>query len=102
MRCGTQPLRVYSHIHPYRGGPDRLANTNGTGDAALAGLLHDIAANHYHRAAVPDSEKHNPEVEFLTYSSLSRNAQYGNRVAYEVLLARSPRLASPVGPDEEA
>jgi sugar/nucleoside kinase (ribokinase family) len=40
-------------------------------------------------------------VPFLTYSSLSRCAQYGNRVAYEVLRGHSPRLEAPVGPDEE-
>jgi hypothetical protein len=39
-------------------------------------------------------------VRFLSYSSLSRNAQYGNRVAYEVLRNRSPRLMAPVGRDE--
>ncbi len=93
------PLKVYSHIHPYRGGPDRLSNTSGAGDAALAAILHDIAANQYHRATVPGSEKHAAPVPFLTYSSLSRNAQYGNRVAYEVLQANSPRLDAAVGPD---
>jgi inosine kinase len=96
------PVRVFTHIHPYRGGPDRVANTSGAGDAALAAVLHDIAANRYHRAMVPDSDKHNMPVEFLTYSSLSRNAQYGNRVAYEVLKGRSPRLDGPVGSDEES
>ena len=76
-----------------------MANTNGAGDAALAAVLHDIAANRFHRATVPDSAKHPPGVRFLTYSSLSRNAQYGNRVAYEVLRGTSPRLDEPVGPD---
>jgi len=97
-----RPLKVYSHIHPYRGGPDRLSNTSGAGDAALAALLHDIAANEYHRKLVPNSEKHAAPVPFLTYSSLSRNAQYGNRVAYEVLRGRSPRLDGPVGHDHGA
>jgi len=95
-----KPHKVYSHIHPYRGGPDTLSNTSGAGDAALAAVLHDIAANRYHRATVPDSEKHAAPAPFLTYSSLSRNAQYGNRVAYEVLRGRSPRIDGPVGPDE--
>jgi inosine kinase len=95
-----RPLKIYSHIHPYRGGPAQLANTSGAGDAALAALLHDIVANRYHRATVPDSEKHSAPVQFLTYSSLSRNAQYGNRVAYEVLRSRSPRLDGQVGRDE--
>jgi len=98
--CG-RPLRVYSHIHPYRGGPARLSNTSGAGDAALAAILHDIAANAYHRATVPNSTKHAGPARFLTYSSLSRNAQYGNRVAYEVLQARTPRLDGPVDADPE-
>lgn len=97
----TTPLAVYSHIHPYRGGPDRLRNTSGAGDAALAALLHDVVANHYHREAVPSSVKHPEGVSFLTYSSLSRNAQYGNRVAYEVLESHSPRLTGPVGHDDD-
>ena len=92
------PLKIYTHIHPYRGGPDHMANTSGAGDAALAAILHDVAANQYHRTSVPDSAKHKGP-PFLTYSSLSRNAQYGNRVAYEVLKGYSPRLASPVGSD---
>lgn len=95
------PLRVYSHIHPYRGGPERLCNTSGAGDGALAAFLHDVTANAYHRDTVPDSEKHAAGRPFLTYSSLSRCAQYGNRVAYEVLKHRSPRLDGPVGHDDE-
>lgn len=94
-----RPVRIYTHIHPYHGGPARLANCSGAGDAALAAVLHDVAANRYHRDTVPDSDKHPAGVPFLTYSSLSRNAQYGNRVAYEVLQGNSPRLVGPVGPD---
>jgi len=94
------PVRIYTHTHPYRGGPERLANTNGAGDAALAALLHDLAANRYHRETVPNSDKHAAPVEPLSYSSLSRVAQYANRVAYEVLRGRSPRLEGPVGSDE--
>lgn len=95
-----RPLKVFSHIHPYRGGPARLTNTSGAGDAALAAILHDITANQYHRATVPGSDKHAAPVSFLTYSSLSRNAQYGNRVAYEVLRGHSPRLDGSVGSDD--
>jgi inosine kinase len=91
--------KIYTHIHPYHGGPDQLANTSGAGDAALAAVLHDVAANRFHRLAVPDSYKHPAGMPFLTYSSLSRNAQYGNRVAYEVLKGASPRLEGPVGAD---
>jgi inosine kinase len=39
------PIKVYSHIAPYMGGPELITNTNGAGDAALAALLHDMAAN---------------------------------------------------------
>jgi len=95
-----RPTQTFTHIHPYRGGPDRLANCNGAGDAALAAVLHDVVANRYHRAHVPDSSKHPSGVPFLTYSSLSRNAQYANRVAYEVLRGNSPRLDGPVGSDQ--
>lgn len=94
------PMRIFSHTHPYMGGPDRLSNTSGAGDAALAALLHDLSANHYHRLKVPDSIKHKGAVSYLSYSSLSRNAQYANRVAYEVLRNRSPRLDGPVGSDQ--
>jgi inosine kinase len=95
-----QPMKVFTHIHPYRGGPDLMSNTSGAGDAALAAILHDVTANQYHRATVPDSQKHAGGVPFLTYSSLSRNAQNGNRIAYEVLRGQSPRLDSTVGSDE--
>ncbi|KAE9845338.1 inosine/guanosine kinase, partial [Escherichia coli] len=40
----TNPLRIYSHIAPYMGGPEKIMNTNGAGDGALAALLHDITA----------------------------------------------------------
>jgi len=101
MRRGDcrRPVQIFSHIHPFRGGPDRLVNANGAGDAVLAAVLHDVAANRYHRANVQESPKHRAGVPFLTYSSLSRNAQYGNRVAYEVLKGASPRLNGPVGTD---
>ena len=95
-----RPLQVFSHIHPYRGGPENLCSTSGAGDGALAAFLHDVAANTYHRSTVPGSAKHIAG-QFLTYSSLSRCAQYGNRVAYEVLKHRSPRLDGPVGHDDE-
>ncbi|MFT5431054.1 MAG: inosine kinase, partial [Myxococcota bacterium] len=94
------PLKCYSHVHPYKGGPDRLVNTNGAGDAALAAILHDLAANRYHQSQVPGSAKHAGEIPTLSYSSLSRIAQYGNRVAYEVLRGHSPRLNGPVADDE--
>lgn len=95
--CG-RPLKIYTHTHPYQGGPEQLSNTNGAGDAALAAILHDISANQYARETVPDSPKHEG-ARYLTYSSLSRNARYGNRVAYEVLKGHSPRLDGPLPPD---
>ncbi|MFT3710214.1 MAG: inosine/guanosine kinase [Archangium sp.] len=84
------PVKVYAHIAPYHGGPERIANTNGAGDAALAALLHDMAANRYHQLRVPNSSKH--ARPFLTYSSMSQVCRYSNRVAYEVLAQAAPRL----------
>ena len=85
------PMKVYSHIGPYLGGPLEIKNTNGAGDAALSALLHDMAANSFHQKEVPGSEKH--EVRCLTYSSLSQICKYANRVSYEVLTQHSPRLS---------
>lgn len=85
-----EPLKTFSHINPFLGGPNRIENTNGAGDAALSALLHDIAANVYHRSNVPNSSKH--VAEFLTYSSISQICKYANRVSYEVLAKKSPRL----------
>jgi inosine kinase len=86
-----EPFRVYSHIAPYMGGPERISNTSGAGDGALAALLHDMAANRYHRANVPNSSKHSRD--FLTYSSFAQVCRYANRVSYEVLVQDSPRLS---------
>ncbi len=86
----TQPLRIFSHIAPYMGGPEKIMNTNGAGDGALSALLHDIAANGFHRQSVPNSSKHT--VEYLTYSSLAQVCKYANRVSYQVLNQHSPRL----------
>ncbi len=72
-RCVTDcvnPLRIYSHIAPYMGGPEKIMNTNGAGDGALAALLHDITANNYHRNNVPNSSKH--KCKWLTYSRWRR------------------------------
>ncbi|MBM4359081.1 MAG: inosine/guanosine kinase [Deltaproteobacteria bacterium] len=88
-RCDS-PVKVYAHIAPYHGGPERITSTNGAGDAALSALLHDMAANRYHRASVPNSAKH--VREFLTYSSMSQVCRYANRVSFEVLAQSSPRL----------
>ena len=84
------PVRVYSHINPFMGGPVVIKNTNGAGDGALAALLHDMAANSYHRSKIPNSPKH--EIEYLTYSSLSQICKYSNRVSFEILSKNSPRL----------
>jgi inosine kinase len=90
-RFCDNPVRVYSFIAPYMGGPSRIQNTNGAGDGALAALLHDMAANCFHRANVPESAKH--KHSFLTYSSFSQVCKYANRVSYEVLVQHSPRLS---------
>jgi inosine kinase len=83
-------MKVYTHINPFRGGPQMIKNTNGAGDAALAAVLHDLSANVYHKNKVPNSPKH--VTEFLTYSSISQISKYANRVSFEVLSQNSPRL----------
>jgi inosine kinase len=85
-----EPIKIYTHINPYMGGPGKIKNTNGAGDAALSALLHDIASNSYHRQAFPQSPKH--VVKFLTYSSIHQVSKYCNRASYEVLKQNSPRL----------
>lgn len=84
------PMKVYTHINPFLGGPISIKNTNGAGDAALAAVLHDLSANLYHRLKVPKSPKH--VARFLTYSSISQISKYANRVSFEVLSQNSPRL----------
>lgn len=93
------PVRVFAHIAPYQGGPQRITSTNGAGDAALSALLHDMSANRYHRARVPASAKH--VREFLTYSSMSQVCRYANRVSYEVLVQAAPRLTRGLPEREE-
>lgn len=85
-----KPIKIYTHINPFKGGPLVIKNTNGAGDAALSALLHEISANHYHRAMVPNSPKH--DTTYLTYSSLSQISKYANRASFEVLIQSSPRL----------
>lgn len=85
-----QVMKVYSHINPFRGGPQMIKNTNGAGDAALAAVLHDMSANLYHRNKIPNSPKHS--ANYLTYSSISQISKYSNRVSFEVLSQNSPRL----------
>jgi inosine kinase len=94
-----KPVKVFAHIAPYHGGPERITSTNGAGDAALAALLHDMAANRYHRSRVPNSAKH--VREFLTYSSMSQVCRYANRVSYQVLVQSSPRLTRGLPEREE-
>ncbi len=73
------------------GGPEKIKNTNGAGDGALAALLHDLAANHFHRSLLPTSSKH--QKPWLTYSSFAQVCKYANRVSFEVLAQSSPRLS---------
>ncbi|CAM4299703.1 inosine/guanosine kinase [Vibrio neonatus] len=87
----AEPFKVYSHISPYMGGPEKIKNTNGAGDAALSALLHDLSANRFHKSNIPNSSKH--VNEYLTYSSFSQVCKYANRVSYEVLTQHSPRLS---------
>ncbi len=92
------PIKIYSHINPFMGGPVKIENTNGAGDCALAALLHDMSANSYHRQLVPNSPKH--QGSYLTYSSIHQICKYANRASYEVLKQRSPRLSHGL-PDKE-
>jgi len=86
-----KPVKIYTHINPFLGGPARIKNTNGAGDAALSALLHDLAANDYHKEKCPTSPKH--QFNCLTYSSIHQISKYCNRVSYEVLNQNSPRLS---------
>ena len=94
------PIKIYTHINPYMGGPGVIKNTNGAGDAALAALLHDIASNTYHRQVSPMSPKHIGN--FLTYSSIHQVSKYCNRASYEVLKQNSPRLIKGLPSREES
>ena len=86
----VKPVKIYSHINPFLGGPMIIKNTNGAGDGALAALLHDLGARKYHKAKVPNSPKN--LINSLSYSSLSQISKYANRVSFEVLAQNSPRL----------
>lgn len=86
----VKPVKIYSHINPFLGGPMIIKNTNGAGDGALAALLHDLGARKYHQAKVPNSPKN--LINSLSYSSLSQISKYANRVSFEVLAQNSPRL----------
>lgn len=90
-KASVDGMKFYTHINPFMGGPLIIKNTNGAGDAALASVLHDMAANLYHQTVVPNSPKKGNG--FLTYSSLAQISKYANRVSYEVLSQNSPRLA---------
>jgi inosine kinase len=97
--CRT-PVKVFSHIDPYMGGPEKIKNTNGAGDGALAAVLHDIAANHFHRLNVPTSSKHNHR--FLAYSSFAQICKYANRVSYEILVQNASRLSKGLPEKEDS
>lgn len=94
------PIKIYTHISPFNGGPLTIKNTNGAGDAALSTLLHDISANSHHRLEIPNSPKH--DKKYLTYSSISQISKYANRVSFEVLNQNSPRLYKGLPQREEA
>lgn len=96
----ANPLKVYSHINPYLGGPERIQNTNGAGDGALSALLHDIAANSFHKQQVPHSSKHTEK--HLAYSSFAQICKYANRVSYEILSQHSPRLSKGLPEKEDS
>lgn len=93
-----EPIKIFSHIAPYMGGPDEIKNTNGAGDGALAAVIHDITANVFHKLNVPESSKHG--IPAMSYSSLAQICKYANRVSFEVLSQSSPRLSKGL-PDRE-
>ncbi len=93
-----KPIKIFSHIAPYMGGPDEIKNTNGAGDGALAAVIHDITANVFHKLNVPESSKHS--IPAMSYSSLAQICKYANRVSFEVLSQSSPRLSKGL-PDRE-
>lgn len=95
-----KPLKIYTHINPFMGGPRVIKNTNGAGDGALAALLHDMGARKYHQTKVPKSPKN--LVDSLTYSSMSQISKYANRVSFEVLAQNSPRLTRGLPEKEES
>ena len=95
-----RPIKVYTHINPYMGGPGVITNTNGAGDAALSAFLHDMVSNTYHRQVSPQSPKHN--ARYLTYSSIHQVSKYCNRASFEVLKQNSPRLTKGLPNREES
>ncbi len=95
-----KPIKVYTHINPYMGGPGVITNTNGAGDAALSAFLHDMVSNTYHRQVSPQSPKHN--ARYLTYSSIHQVSKYCNRASFEVLKQNSPRLTKGLPNREES
>jgi inosine kinase len=95
-----KPVKIYTHINPFLGGPMIIKNTNGAGDGALAAILHDLGARKYHQAKVPNSPKN--LVNSLSYSSLSQISKYANRVSFEVLAQNSPRLARALPEKEDS
>ncbi|MFT2112324.1 inosine/guanosine kinase [Marinomonas sp. 2405UD68-3] len=94
------PIKVFSHIDPYMGGPEKIKNTNGAGDGALSALLHDIAANNFHKEVVPQSSKH--RINYLAYSSFAQICKYSNRVSYEILAQNAPRLSKGLPEKEDS
>jgi inosine kinase len=96
----ADPKKVFTHINPFMGGPGRIENTNGAGDAALSAMMHDISANSYHKLLVPNSPKHSGD--FLTYSSVHQVAKYANRASFEVLNQNSPRLSKGLPEKEDS
>ncbi|MCV2403775.1 inosine/guanosine kinase [Marinomonas sp. C2222] len=93
-------IKVFSHIDPYLGGPEKIKNTNGAGDGALSALLHDISANHFHKESVPNSSKH--AAPYLAYSSFAQICKYSNRVSYEILAQNASRLSKGLPEQEDS
>ncbi|MDB4837724.1 inosine/guanosine kinase [Marinomonas sp.] len=95
-----ESIKVFSHIDPYMGGPEKISNTNGAGDGALSALLHDISANHFHKESMPNSSKH--AAPYLAYSSFAQICKYANRVSYEILVQNASRLSKGLPEQEDS
>lgn len=91
-----EPLKVYSHINPFMGGPNMIKNTNGAGDAA---------SPLFYMILVPIFITQNSTKACGKFFNLLINSQiskYANRVSFEVLSQNSPRLSKGLPEKEDS
>ncbi|MGB0360405.1 MAG: hypothetical protein ACPGEF_03225, partial [Endozoicomonas sp.] len=67
---------------------DKLVNTNGAGDSALAALLHGITGKIAHTETVKTESKYT-----LSYKTFAENSYYSSEVSRLILQQEPPRLA---------